>query len=574
MNMRFALLLCLTILLAGCGAGGGSVTSSGSDSTGQAQQVNLLARTATNTLAYIPPQCFTKTQDAEGGTTHNPCYACHAASSEPNYNNQESLQLAYSLPQAGAGSAIVNPWTNLFKDRSAAIAAISDDAVSQYVAQDNYLDSGGIALVKQLASLPVSWDVDADGKWGGYTPDAWFNFDARGYDRAADGRATGWRAFSYYPFPGAFMPTNGAFDDVLIRLPAAFRNNAAGVDDLDIYTINLAVVEALIKRGDIAIAATDEAALGVDLDNDGKLGTATVVRYHWNPVAGDNMSYVGQARAELAKGKLHLAAGLFPEGTEFLHSVRYLAVAADDSVVPATRMKELRYARKAYWRSYSDLNLQAQMEAFDKRTHPDTPEIYGGDAEHGLNNNKGWTYQGFIEDKDGKLRPQSYEETLFCMGCHSTLSATEDGAFAFPRKLVGGSANGWTHWSSGSHAVLPDPKRKGDAKLEYSTYLRNNRAGDEFRGNTEVLAKFFNADGSEKADQFAALASDVSALLLPAASRARTMSKAYWALVKEQSFAFGRDGLAGPASNVWQQVEQGRATGVVTPETAPRLALP
>jgi hypothetical protein len=573
MNTRFAFLPCLTILLAACGGGGG-VTSSGVDNTGQAQQVNLLARTAANTLAYIPPQCFTKTQDAEGGTTHNPCYACHAASSEPNYNQQENLQLAYGLPQAGSGLYIVNPWTNLFKERSAAIAAISDDAVSQYVAQDNYLDGASIALVKKLASLPASWDVDADGKWSGYTPDAWFNFDARGYDRAVDGRATGWRVFSYYPFPGAFMPTNGAFDDALIRLPAVFRSNAAGVDDLDIYSVNLAIVEALIKRADIAIPATDETTLGVDLDNDGKLGTATVVRYHWNPVAGDSMSYVGQARAELAKDNLHLAAGLFPEGTEFLHSVRYLSVAADGSVVPATRMKELRYARKAYWRSYSDLNLLAQMEAIDKRKQPDTPEIYGGDAEHGLNNNKGWTYQGFIEDKDGKLRPQSYEETLFCMGCHSTLSATEDGAFAFPRKLVGDSTNGWYHWSSGSHAVLPDPKRKGDGKLEYSTYLRNNRAGDEFRGNTEVLAKFFNADGSERADQFAALASDVSVLLLPAASRARTMSKAYWALVKEQSFAFGRDGLAGPASNVWQQVEQGRATGVVTPETAPRLALP
>jgi hypothetical protein len=367
------------------------------------------------------------------------------------------------------------------------------------------------------------------------------------------------------------MPTNGSFDDVLIRLAPAFRRDAAGVEDLDVYQVNLAIVEAMIKRADVAIPATDETVLGVDLDDDGALGTAAVVKYHWNPTAGDRMSYVGEAGAEQAAGTLHLAAGLFPEGTEFLHSVRYLGVGDDGSVAPAARMKELRYSRKAYWRSYSDLNLMAQLEAIDRATSPDTPEVYGGDAEHGLNNNLGWTYQGFIEDADGELRPQSFEETLFCMGCHSLLSATEDGAFVFPRKLISGEARGWYHW--GSAAALPDPLRR-DGKLEYTTYLENNGAGDEFRGNTEVMARFFSSDGRPIAEAFAALARDVNVLFIPSAARALSLDKAYLVLVREQTFRLGRDPVIEPAANVWRAVTQDRSTGVAEPQAAPRLALP
>src|SRR3546814_10725129 len=41
------------------------------------------------------------------------------------------------------------------------------------------------------------------------------------------------------------------------------------------------------------------------------------------------MHYVGRARREQDAGRVHAAAGLFPEGTEFLHSVRYLDIAGD-----------------------------------------------------------------------------------------------------------------------------------------------------------------------------------------------------------------------------------------------------
>jgi len=557
----------LVVVLVRCGGGGGHTDTVQTD-------VNLSSIFAENRLAYIPPQCFTRTQDTETSPVQNPCYTCHADVDEPNFNSQPELQLAYDFPQVESGKDVVNPWANLFKDRSAEIAAMSDTDIAMYVLEDNYRNaSGNIILAGKLASPPSNWDGNRDGQWTGYLPDAYFNFDSRGFDLNPSGQATGWRTFAYYPFPGAFMPTNGAFDDVLIRLPVAFRQSSAGMEDLTVYATNLAIVEALIKKADISIPATDEVSLGVDLDGDGRLGTANKIKYHWNPTAGDTMEYVGKAREELADGRVHLAAGLFPEGTEFLHSVRYLAVDTYGNVLPAPRMKELRYSRKLSWLSYADLDLRAKQEAKDQALNPDKPEQFGGDAEHGLTNSVGWRYQGFIEDRQGQLRPQSYEETLFCMGCHTGLSATEDGAFAFPRKLTGGDSHGWYHWANGLPGILPDAIRR-DGKLEFTTYLRNNGAGDEFRANDEVKAKFFNEDGTPKSELFDALALNVNVLLIPSAKRALALDKAYKLLVQEQSFALGRDAMLKPAVNVWKTVVQGRATGVVSAEPAPRLALP
>ena len=64
-------------------------------------------------------------------------------------------------------------------------------------------------------------------------------------------------------------------------------------------------------------------------------------------------------KAALEQGDVHLAAGLYPEGTEFLQSLRYLDEAADGSVIMASRMKELRYGRKYGWRDYATLRRAA-----------------------------------------------------------------------------------------------------------------------------------------------------------------------------------------------------------------------
>src|SRR3546814_2656900 len=83
------------------------------------------------------------------------------------------------------------------------------------------------------------------------------------------------------------MPTNGSFDDVLVRLPAAFRERDDGTPDLQVYKTNLAITEALVRRQNVPIAATDERALDSDLDRDGQLGTATRIAYDWAPVRSE-----------------------------------------------------------------------------------------------------------------------------------------------------------------------------------------------------------------------------------------------------------------------------------------------
>ena len=76
--------------------------------------------------------------------------------------------------------------------------------------------------------------------------------------------------------PGMFMPTNGSAGDALIRLPEPFRQDAQGREDPAIYRINLAIVEAFIRRVDVPIDKTDERALGSDLDGNGVLGALAV----------------------------------------------------------------------------------------------------------------------------------------------------------------------------------------------------------------------------------------------------------------------------------------------------------
>lgn len=532
-----------------------------------------LRRPVRNDIANIPPQCFTRTRDADG-RVQNPCYVCHADADEPNYQSQPESQLSYAFPQLRSADKVRNDWTNLFVDRRDAVAAVHDDEILRYVRTDNYRAAdGGILLARRLARLPARWDVDGDGRWGGYVPDAAFRFDAEGFDRDGDGRPTGWRAFAYFPFPGSFMPTNGAFDDVLIRLPDAFRTAENGHADDIVYKTNLAIVEALVRRADVAIEATDERALGVDLDHDGQLGSASRVVYDWAPTQGRTMSYVGHARLDQQAGRVHAAAGLFPEGTEFLHSVRYLDVAADGRVQPAPRMKELRYSRKRLWLNYSDLRQQAVLEDKEATLSPDRPEQYLGDPEQGLESKLGWIYQGFIEDARGNLRPQTREESQFCVGCHGGLSATDDGIFSFSRKLASGPAHGWYHWGDRPFEGLPDPLRR-DGQPEFATYLMNNAAGDEYRANDEVRARFFTADGKPKPEAFARLRGDLSVLMLPTPARALTLDKAYRLLVREQSFEHGRDAVLAPATHVWPAIEQDAPTGIETPLPAPRLAVP
>lgn len=511
-----------------------------------------------NNVPYIPPQCYTDPVD-QNGVVNNPCYACHTESKRPNFLNDTDVQEAYGFPE----SAVTNNWSNIFRDRTAEVAAISDENILTYVREDNYkTQDGRIILAEKLKNPPPQWDHDGNGQWDGYTPDVNFDFDEQGFDRTRAGGYSGWRAFAYYPFLGTFMPTNGSTDDVMIRLPEAFRQLDAGVFDIETYRVNLAIVEALMKEQDVVIAETDESRFQVDLDKDGKLGKATLIKYQWAPLEGVHMSYVGQAKVQLEAGAVHLAARLYPEGTEFLHSVRYLDVDSSGNTGMAARMKELRYSKKHGWRTYYNLRTIVNKELKERHDFPDRVKVLIGNAELGLYAPHGWTYQGFIEDDAGQLRPQSYEETYFCMGCHGYTGASNDTTISFTRKFDHTHfRDGWYHWSEKNLAGIADPQRE-DGRGEYAFYLENNPSGNEYRTNDEVHNKFFNADGSKKEDAFASLSEDISYLLMPSAERALMLNKAYKVIVDEQSYTQGREAIVKPLTNVHQEVEVDQPTGI------------
>ena len=560
--MKYPGFLVLLLLLTGCGGGGNSAETMAPVKLTAGAALDLRSKNMVNEAAYIPSLCWTKTEDSNG-VIHNPCFTCHTKSTEPNYANDHDLQLSYNFPEY----ARTNRWTNLFKSRTAQVAAITDSEIISYVRQNNYLDpQKGIIPASLLKNVPKGWDFNGNGVWDGYTPDAYFNFDSEGFDKNPEGAYTGWRSFAYHPFPGTSWTTNGSADDVLIRLDTAFRNNSSGEFDLTTYKVNLAIVEALIKRSDVPIAAVDEISLGVDLDKNGVLGTATKIRYDWAPLEGRNMSFVGQAGLRQAAGTIHLAAGLFPEGTEFLQSLRYVDVTDSGTVAPAARMKELRYAKKRSWLTYLDLQMAAGAVAKEKFDYPDRLEIFLGDVEQGLSNGQGWVYQGFIEDSGGDLRPQTYEETVCCMGCHSALGITTDGTFSFSRKMDAEAyQNGWYHRTQKELKGTIEPKVEIEGAgvyQEYSFYLMYNRAGDELRENTEVYEKFFTPAGAIKTDIIKQLNDDITVLLNPSPQRAVMLNKSYRTIVAGQTFIYGRDATVTPATNVHKQVEFSQSTKI------------
>ncbi len=508
--------------------------------------------------AYLPAQCYVKTSEG-GGRAHNPCYVCHTDSRAPNYADDGDLQRELKLPEP----ARKNPWRNLFNPPST--ANVSDEELLRYVRESNYFDpTGKPALRAELQDLPAAWDEDDNGKWDGYVPDAAYRFDDSGFDRREDGSYTGWRAYSFYPFPGAFLPTNGgSMGDALIRLPAEFQQDVQGRFDLSVYRVNLAIVQAMIQRRDVPIDTVVERSVDTDLDDDGQLSSASRVVFSWQPGKGSRLRYVGQAGADSRIPAP--SAGLFPQGTEFLHSVRYLDVGPKQEVRMASRMKELRYARKHRYYNFSALQQKAMRELQEKATDPDRVRQIRGNFERGVTNGQGWTYQAFIENPQGRLRPQTYEELTFCVGCHGGVGVTDDSSFSFARK-VDERRGGWFHATQDSLRGVSEPRR-ADGHFEYALYLEQNGAADDFRSNEEVSRKFFAPDGTLSVAALAELKTNVEALLIPSATRALALDRAYLGVVLDQSFTRGRDALLTPVTQAHEFADE-QPTGVNVSVTA------
>ena len=178
---------------------------------------------------------------------------------------------------------------------------------------------GDPAYIARTTTASCAPRLEARG-WQGYLPDlANLQLGAEAFDDfglAKDG--CGWVAFNYKPLPSTFWPTNGSTDDVMIRLPEAFRQTARRARPRDdVYLANLAILEAAIK--DLAAISVPDGRRGrgrQDLDGDGTLGKAS------------RLLRRGPLRRRAPRA-IAVTPMLYPEGTEFLHSVRYVGIDGD-----------------------------------------------------------------------------------------------------------------------------------------------------------------------------------------------------------------------------------------------------
>lgn len=467
-----------------------------------------------NREAIVPPMCYTRTEGQ-----HNPCYVCHQDSvkGRPNTMDDGDLQEAYSFSELGQ----TNHWRNLFQDRSARVAAISDAEITAWVAQDNYSELAPRLLEQHFKGyIPDLKDLQLGAA----------AFDDEGF--AKDG--SHWVAFNYKPLPSTFWPTNGATDDVMIRLPAPFRQTATGAYSRDVYKANLAIIEALVKGLDsITVSDVDEKAFGEDLDGDGALGR--IAR-----ITKTRQGFVGAAKGYFFRPHL------YPLDTEFLHSVRYVGVDAQGNVYAPPRMKELRYMRKRFMLTEPQLYEAYLQEGYAKEAGHLPGYIDRG--QQGLDNEMGWVIAGFIENSQGRLRFNTFEENLFCMGCHTSIGATIDSTFSFVRKIDG--AKGWGYVKLRG---MPDAPNRGETKGEIATYLERAGGGGEFRSNPEMERRWFTK-GKVDSQKLAA-AKDVYDLIAPSPERALQLNKAYRVIVSDQSFIYGRDPSVTPPRNVYEAIE-------------------
>ena len=475
-----------------------------------------------NFEAVVPSQCYTKTDGVA-----NPCWTCHTQPQGENYQRDWHLQEVYSF----SDFALTNRWKNLFVDRSATIATISDAETLSYIRTDNY--------------TPLRLALTGRPGFPGYVPDLDLTqgFDDEGF--AKDG--SGWRAIRYKPFLGTFWPTNGNTDDVMIRLPRIFQTDRQGNISREIYKVNLALLEAAIAvapttppdKLDRLVEPVSEITAGVDFDGDGQL-ISQVTRIRKLPT-----HYRGGA-SPIAVSRYR-----YPEGTEFLHTVRYID--PEKPTLLSARMKEVRYARKRMWLDDWALLRAYEKELLDKEEGK--LPTFKGSPFVGLQNDFGWQLQGFIEDAQGRLRLQTEEEHRFCMGCHSTVGVTVDQTFAFARKVPG--VEGWRHQDLRG---IRDVPQAGHAAPEILTYFRRVTGGDEFRANEEVLHRFFPSGMLDEPTVRRAAAGgdqDITFLVAPSRRRALQLNKAYIALVREQTFAQGRDTLLAPPRNVHDKIDNG-----------------
>lgn len=408
-------------------------------------QGSLRARTLfENPYANIPAQCYIETSYG----TQNACLFCHS-------NAAARQGLGNTLPQAGLDPLIgnlqleyafgaadrfsispnINPWENTLRPEllDEAFAALEINAsawdMQSYIKTENWQ----AAYNKKRGDKKVSNSTikdDAFRLFPALNPAA-LPADSDGFVRTqndeealfvdAQGKNTGWRAINFMPY-GIFTPHSGSVSGVYIRLDTKFMKDSNGDFSLEIYKQNLELLEQAIA----------------------------------DRVENNATHYKGLASDEV------LERGLFSLKTEFAHPLHYVDVSADgiSSKFPGTRsqrVKEVRYMYK--WK------MHYTNEPISK---DENAPLYYNEKESWIDNGAGWWMSAFIEDKEGELRPQTPQELMQCVGCHSSRYGFEpeqftsgtgntiDTVWSFSRKFAGDL--GWREMDYLGYRHTPDAK--------------------------------------------------------------------------------------------------------------------
>ena len=289
----------------------------------------------------------------------------------------------------------------------------------------------------------------------------------------ADGFANnGWRAFKWKPFELAWPRHNGRIQQNWIRLPDRFQRDAAGELDRATYAANLDLLVEVLRG------------------------------------AVPSGSYLGLAADEAVDPFR------FPVGSEVLHYLYYLDPAAPD--MRARRIKEVRWNIKSASRDDEQFDVLGYVSRREREVSLALQEDEAA-AEYGLvYNGDAWDIIGFIEREDGTLRPQSEQEMVQCLGCHSRRTGLPvDSHFqSLQRKLPGEDG-----WRRQDYADIQDFYNAGLARGEYEE-IHENYFGDEARVPRRP-------EGSVD--------------FLPPPDLADALTRRYLQIVQSQSFVLGRD---------------------------------
>jgi len=528
-------LLLLVIFAFGCGGGGGS------------KEETYTEQKFTNLEPNIPLECYTDTGIVRyGKAIANPCYVCHTRANTPYSNEVDGFNLQFNYSFPSSIMRIGNPWLNAIRPDLTLrdVPTPSQSEVEEYIRQDNWgeaYQNRGEGELYYFPDLPPIYAYSN----GNYSL---INIDSEGF--VGD---TGWRVFKWKPFPG-FFPTNGRIDSTLIRLDKPFREKN-GSFDKETYKKNLAIVECAVK--------------GV---SPGELCKGTEVGDFTMP-----SHYEGDAK------NIEVVVYQYPPGTEFAHPLYYLDPQNAISY-KSLRLKEMRYMKKI---RYADTRVGNGEEEEEEKFYWDRGLVF--------NKSKNWIMVGFIEDKNGKLRPQTAEEMKFCTSCHGGIGGSVDATFTYWRKVPGAQGwmeqdynlsvknlRDWNYQSFEGSLGAELQKVLSFVKGEYQLYFSMTNGGDHFRSNEEILSRIskdpakisFILSPNQNLITDPSLINYLDSngyikpeLFLPSPDRAYRIDAQYMRIVKAQAFKFGRDVFDRPfglssGGNSLESLKELKETGV------------